>query len=114
MNIENATAFAQAQSGRNGQRDGSMTAERVALRLSGITKTFPGVIALNGVDFACRAGEVHALVGENGSGKSTLIKVAAVVVVPDSGTVQIGDMTLKEGDPRDSRRCGLMTAYQDT
>jgi hypothetical protein len=60
MNIENATAFAQAQSGRNGQRDGSMTAERVALRLSGITKTFPGVIALNGVDFACRAGEVHA------------------------------------------------------
>ncbi|MFL9998225.1 ATP-binding cassette domain-containing protein [Paraburkholderia sediminicola] len=114
MNIENATAFAQAQSGRNGQRDGSMTAERVALRLSGITKTFPGVIALNGVDFACRAGEVHALVGENGSGKSTLIKVAAGVVVPDSGTVQIGDMTLKEGDPRDSRRCGLMTAYQDT
>ena len=55
--------------------------------MRGITKTFPGVRALSEVDFDCRPGEVHALVGENGSGKSTLIKVASGVLVADEGTV---------------------------
>ena len=92
---------------------GSATAES-CLELSGITKTFPGVVALRDVSFECRPGEVHALVGENGSGKSTLIKVAAGVLRPDVGEVRIGGVGLHAANPREARRLGLSTAYQDT
>ncbi|KQT93487.1 hypothetical protein ASG49_00210 [Marmoricola sp. Leaf446] len=84
------------------------------LRITGVTKTYPGVVAVNDATFECLAGEVHALVGENGSGKSTMIKVAAGLVAQDSGLVQIGGQTLTKSDPRLARRLGLMTAYQDT
>jgi ribose transport system ATP-binding protein len=86
----------------------------IALKLAGVTKTFPGVTALDNVYFDCREGEIHALVGENGSGKSTLLKVAAGVYVPDRGTVEIGGTALGVGKPSESRKLGLMTAYQDT
>lgn len=82
--------------------------------MRGITKTFPGVRALSEVDFDCRPGEVHALVGENGSGKSTLIKVASGVLVADEGTVRIGREAFTGGGVRKSRQLGLATAYQDT
>ena len=62
------------------------------LRLEGISKSFPGVRALNGVSFEVRPGEIHGLVGENGAGKSTLIKVIAGAYAPDQGKV------LFEGD----------------
>ncbi|UKA55196.1 ATP-binding cassette domain-containing protein [Arthrobacter sp. FW305-BF8] len=84
------------------------------LELSHVTKRFPGVTALDAVSFNCRPGEVHALVGENGSGKSTLIKVAAGVVKPDDGEVRVGNVPLRSADPREARRLGLSTAYQDT
>jgi ribose transport system ATP-binding protein len=92
----------------------SGSAADAGLVLSGVTKAFAATVALNNVSFDCRPGEIHALAGENGSGKSTLIKVAAGVVVPDAGTVQIGGETLRSGVPRHSRRHGLITAYQDT
>src|SRR6476619_6793115 len=85
-----------------------------AVVLSGVTKTFPGVKALSDVDFDCRPGEVHALVGENGSGKSTLIKIAAGVLTPDAGTVSIAGQSVARGSIKQARKLGLMTAYQDT
>lgn len=90
-----------------------MTTPR-GLVLAGVTKTYPGVMALNDVSFECRPGEVHALVGENGSGKSTMIKTAAGLLAPDAGRVWIDSAELGQGGPRKARRLGLMTAYQDS
>ena len=86
----------------------------VALELTGIVKTFPGVRALSDVSFACEPGEIHAIVGENGSGKSTLIKVAAGVLSPDAGIVAIGGARLAHASPDRAMALGLVTAYQDT
>ncbi|KRF22412.1 ATP-binding cassette domain-containing protein [Phycicoccus sp. Soil802] len=82
--------------------------------LRGVSKSYPGVKALSDVDFDCRPGEVHALVGENGSGKSTLIKIAAGVLTPDAGTVSIAGQSVARGSIKQARKLGLMTAYQDT
>ncbi len=85
-----------------------------ALSLRGVTKTYPGVRALDNVDFICLPGEVHALVGENGSGKSTLIKVASGVIRPDDGEVTIGGESASGTGVYRARKLGLVTAYQDT
>ncbi|MGC5172750.1 ATP-binding cassette domain-containing protein [Microbacterium sp. DT81.1] len=85
-----------------------------SLSLRGVTKTYPGVRALDSVDFECRPGEVHALVGENGSGKSTLIKVASGVLKPDTGEVHIGRAAATGTGVHRARTLGLVTAYQDT
>ena len=66
-----------------------MTAAPPLLRLTGITKRFPGVVALNGVDLTLDAGVVHALTGENGSGKSTLARVASGALAPDAGRIEV-------------------------
>ena len=85
-----------------------------ALSLTGVTKTYPGVRALDNIDFVCLPGEVHALVGENGSGKSTLIKVASGVIKPDSGEVRISGEGATGSGVFHARKLGLVTAYQDT
>lgn len=82
------------------------------LRLDKIFKTYPGVTALSDVSFTVRAGEVHALVGENGAGKSTLMGVAAGVVQPDSGRVEIAGTSLVKPSPSAAQMAGLAVVYQ--
>jgi ABC-type sugar transport system ATPase subunit len=94
-------------------QDGSATQEPV-LELRGVSRQFGAVRALSDVSFDCRAGEVHALVGENGSGKSTLLGVASGFVDPDLGSVRIGGEPLRRDSPATARKLGLAMAYQDT
>ena len=61
----------------------------VALKLSAVSKTYPGVRALSDMSLECLAGEVHAVLGENGSGKSTLLGIASGTVTPDGGVIEI-------------------------
>src|SRR5262245_16039436 len=94
-------------------RGGSATGD-VVLELRDVYRQFGAVRALTDVSFDCRAGEVHAVVGENGSGKSTLLGIASGFVDPDRGTVRIGGQLLRRDSPADARRLGLAMAYQDT
>ena len=75
---------------------------RTVLSMEGNTKQFPGVLALDHVDFDLRQGEIHALVGENGAGKSTLMKVLGGVYQPDGGTIRINGETVHIATPADS------------
>jgi ABC-type Mn2+/Zn2+ transport system ATPase subunit len=72
----------------------------VVLKIEGVSKTYPGVRALDRVSIDCRAGEVHAVLGENGSGKTTLMKIASGAISPDDGVVEIGGAVLTAPDPR--------------
>jgi ribose transport system ATP-binding protein len=78
-----------------------------------VSKAFAAVQALREVSVGCRAGEIHALVGENGSGKSTLLGVASGFLAPDEGAVEIGGSRLRRDSPSAARRLGLGIAYQD-
>jgi monosaccharide-transporting ATPase len=83
------------------------------LTLRGIGKRFPGVIALEGVDFTVRAGEIHALLGENGAGKSTLIKVLTGVYSPDGGEIKLAGARIAAGSPSEAEELGISTVYQE-
>jgi rhamnose transport system ATP-binding protein len=83
------------------------------VELHGIDKSFAGFPALKNVAFDVRAGEVHALLGENGAGKSTLIRIISGVHAPDRGEVRIGGEVVRLSSPRDARRRGIATVYQE-
>jgi len=83
------------------------------LSMTGITKTFPGVLALDNVDFFLRKGEVHGLVGENGAGKSTLIKVLTGVEHPDAGSIELESKPVQVRSPQHSQELGISTVYQE-
>ena len=83
------------------------------LEMRGITKRYPGVLALGGVDFTLQAGEVNCLVGENGAGKSTLIKVLSGALKKDSGTIRVGGEEAHLASPADAQHLGIGVIYQD-
>src|SRR5918911_5058831 len=83
----------------------------VVLSLSGVSKSFGAVQALRDVSIDCRAGEIHALVGENGSGKSTLLGIASGYLGPDTGTVEIGGRPRPRPAPGHAPRLPLRLAH---
>ena len=89
--------------------------QNVVLEMRGINKNFPGVKALQNVDFTLRKGEIHALMGENGAGKSTLIKVLTGVEEFETGTIRIDGLssTIINRSPQEAQENVISTVYQE-
>ena len=83
------------------------------IRANGITKAFPGTLALSGVDFDLQPGKIHALVGENGAGKSTLMHILAGVYQADEGELVIEGEPTKLRDPSHAQQLGISTVFQE-
>lgn len=83
------------------------------LEASGIGISFPGVRALDGVDFKLKKGEVHALMGQNGAGKSTLLKILSGVYRPDEGHVTLNGRDVRFASPTEAQRAGISTVHQE-
>jgi ribose transport system ATP-binding protein len=86
---------------------------RPLLEMRKITKRFPGVVALDGVDFELLPGEVHVLLGENGAGKSTLIKILSGAYRPDDGEILMDGRPVEIRSAAEARRLGISTIYQE-
>ncbi|KFC71454.1 sugar ABC transporter ATP-binding protein [Massilia sp. LC238] len=89
-------------------------AEAPVLQLSGITKRFNGVHALNGVRLSIRPGEVMALIGENGAGKSTLVKTLTGIHRPDAGSILLDGKEVAFGSPQEAMAAGITAVHQET
>ena len=87
--------------------------QETILALAGITKTYPGVVAIDNLSLNFKKGEVHALVGENGAGKSTLIRTISGAVTPDSGTIEVDNQQYSSMSPKISREHGIEVIYQE-
>jgi ribose transport system ATP-binding protein len=85
----------------------------VAVRMTGISKSFSGIRVLHGVDFDLRKGEVHALVGGNGAGKSTLMKILQGVYRPDEGQIAVDGNPVEIRSPHDARALGIGMIFQE-
>lgn len=83
------------------------------IELKNVTKAFPGVLALSGVDLEFQTGEIHAIVGENGAGKSTLIKTLSGINIPDQGQIYFEGKELKSITPKLARDLGITVVYQE-
>jgi inositol transport system ATP-binding protein len=83
------------------------------LKMGGVSKRFPGVLALDSVDFEVAPGEIHALLGENGAGKSTLLKILSGAQKPDHGTIEFAGETVALASPHDAQKLGIVTIYQE-
>ncbi len=91
----------------------AMSSQRIQhLQMQGIVKRFPGVLAVNQVDFDVQAGEIHALLGENGAGKSTLMKMLYGLYHPDEGRILINGQTAKITSPHDAIQQGIGMIHQ--
>ena len=83
------------------------------VEIAGVTKRFPGVLALDRISIGFRAGEVHAVIGENGAGKSTLMNILAGDLQPDEGKLRLDGKTIRFASPLDSRAAGIVVVYQE-
>jgi ABC-type sugar transport system ATPase subunit len=88
-------------------------ADSYILEMSGIHKSFPGVKALEQVDFAVKCGEVHALMGENGAGKSTLVKILTGIYPRDEGSIRFAGREILPGSAAQAQRLGIIAIYQE-
>src|SRR5690349_8959590 len=91
----------------------AVSTSRVFLTLSGISKRYAGVRALQDVDFSCERGKIHAVLGENGAGKSTLIKIIAGVVQPDSGRMSLAGKDVRFTTPSAANAAGVVCIFQE-
>ena len=87
--------------------------QQITLKASGISKSFPGVQALQNVEIELHAGSIHALLGENGAGKSTLIKILTGVYQPDEGSVKLLGQPVRFSDTNEARRQGIAVVHQE-
>ena len=91
----------------------NISARPLLLRMAGIAKSYPGVRALDSVDFEVGEAEIHAFIGENGAGKSTLLKILSGAVSPDRGTIRFDGADVAFASPKDAQHCGIVTIYQE-
>ncbi|HSS35227.1 MAG TPA: sugar ABC transporter ATP-binding protein [Patescibacteria group bacterium] len=91
----------------------TLTATELVLDATDVSKTFGAVVALKSASLAVRPGEVHALLGANGAGKSTFVKILTGAVRPDSGRILIRGRERSAHSPREARRIGLVSVYQE-
>ena len=91
-----------------------MDVKDIYLEMSGITKSFPGVRALDGVDFSLCRNEIHALVGENGAGKSTLMNMLGGNLKPDQGVIRLDGKPVTIAGPIESLRMGIGFVHQES
>jgi ABC-type sugar transport system ATPase subunit len=87
--------------------------QQCALSMTGVTKKFPGTVAVDNVDFEVRCGEVHALMGENGAGKSTLMKILAGSFADYTGEIIINGEVVRLHSPAEAKRYGIGMIYQE-
>ena len=95
------------------RESGAVPKAEYLLEVSDVRKAFPGVLALDGVQFRLKRGHVHALMGENGAGKSTLMKIIAGIYTPDSGSFRLKGLEIRLNSPLDALRYGIAMIHQE-
>jgi len=90
-----------------------MSQAQIVMQAKGLVKRYGQVVALDGVDFELRAGEILAVIGDNGAGKSSLIKALSGATIPDEGEILLDGKPIHFKSPIDARRAGIETVYQD-
>jgi ABC-type sugar transport system ATPase subunit len=102
-----------ARVGGAGEAPPARAADDPLLSLEGVTKRFPGTVALDGASFTLRAGEVHGLLGENGAGKSTVVNLIGGILRPDDGRILVRGTPVEFTRPRDSLAQGIALIHQE-